>query len=165
MKKLILVFASVILVAGGVVLAANSIPSPDGTIYACYKNNNGQLRVVDDPQECLNSETAIFWSQSGVPGPQGPAGGLSDVTYAFADSVTADQMFASATAQCPTGTLATGGGWAMIGTIGVESNLDSFLVIANVPTDGTGWQVSIRRSGPTRGSREWGVRTFAICAL
>mgnify|MGYP001590448927 FL=1 len=86
------------------------------------------------------------------------------MTYAFADSAIADQMFASATAQCPANTVATGGGWAMQGTIGVGNGLDPFLALANTPTDGTGWQVSIRRSGPTGNGRAWGVRTFAVCA-
>ena len=161
MKNVILIFAGVLVVTGSVALAAHNNPNE---IHACYKNNNGKMRYVSDPIDCLNSETPISWDQSGVPGPTGPSGGLGNVTSAIADSTTADQIFAAATAQCPTGTLATGGGWTMLGTIGVGSNIDSFLVIANAPTDGTGWQVSLRRSGPTGSGRAWGVRTFAICA-
>ena len=182
MKSLVLIIAGVLVMTGSVAFAAHINPNE---IHVCYKNNNGQMRLINDPANCLNSETSISWNQTGVQGPVGPAGVpgpvgpsgpqgpigpvgpsgvLGNVTYAFADSTTADQIFAAATAQCPTGTLATGGGWNMIGTIGVGSNLDSFLVIANAPTDGTGWQVSIRRSGATGNGRAWGVRTFAICA-
>ena len=164
MKSLVLLFSVMLIAIGGVALAAHN---NSNEIHACYKNVNGQMRYVADPVDCLGSETPITWNVTGAPGtpgPVGPAGGLSNVTYAYADSTTADQMFAAATAQCPTGMFATGGGWTMIGTIGVGSNLDSFLVIANAPTDGTGWQVSIRRSGATGNNRAWGVRTFAICA-
>lgn len=188
MKSLILIFAGVLVMAGGVALAAHNNPDE---IHACYKNNNGQMRFVSDPADCLNSETSISWNQSGIPGPAGPSGipgpaglsgipgpagpsgipgpagpsgGLSGVTYAIADSTTADQRDAAATAQCPAGTLATGGGWTMLGIIGAGSNLDSFLVIANAPTNGTGWQVSIKRSGAAGNGRAWGLRTFAICA-
>jgi len=46
-----------------------------GVIYGCYKNENGQLRVIDlDIQSCLPSETLISWSQTGPQGPQGPQG-------------------------------------------------------------------------------------------
>lgn len=161
MKSLILILAGVLVVSGGVALASHNNPNE---IHACYKNNNGQMRFVSDPVDCLNSETSISWDQSGIPGPAGPSGGLSTVTFATADSTTADQIFAAATAQCPAGTLATGGGWTMLGTIGVGSNLDSFLVIANAPTNGTGWQVSLRRSGAAGSGRAWGLRTFVICA-
>ena len=179
MKSLILLFAVMLIATGGVALAAHNNPNE---IHACYKNVNGQMRYVADPVDCLGSETPVTWNTTGTPGtpgpigltgpvgsvgpmgPTGPAGGLSNVTYAYTDSTTADQTFAAATAQCPTGMFATGGGWTITGTIGVGSNLDSFLVIANAPTNGTGWQVSLRRSGATGNNRAWGVRTFAICA-
>lgn len=161
MKKLILIITVGLFMVAGVVLATHTNPNE---LHACYKNNNGQMRFVSDPANCLSSETAITWDQAGLPGPVGPAGGLSSVVTASTDSAIADQIFAAATAVCPAGRLATGGGWALQGTIGVGLNIDSFLVIANAPTDGTGWQVSMRRSGPLNG-RNWGVRTFAICAL
>jgi len=36
-------------------------------IHACYKNQNGQLRIVDTSQDTCkqNNETAISWNQSG----------------------------------------------------------------------------------------------------
>ena len=39
--------------AGGIAWAA--IPGPGGVIQGCYKENNGQLRVVDTVNDCLPS--------------------------------------------------------------------------------------------------------------
>lgn len=50
-----------------------AIPGADGTITACYKNVNGQLRVIDADtgSSCLPSETQLTWSQTGPEGPPG----------------------------------------------------------------------------------------------
>ena len=50
-----LVLAAALL--GGVAWA--TIPGTDGTIQGCYTTSNGNLRVVESPDECRNSETAI----------------------------------------------------------------------------------------------------------
>ena len=170
--------AAVVLVTGGVVLANHGgIPMDNSTdpILGCYKNQNptegkGALRVVpDNTVDCKQNETPIKWLAAvpGPPGLQGPPGGLNNVTFVFSDSVIADQTFAGGTsdaAVCPTGTLATGGGWSITGTIGVGSTIDPFRVMTSAPFGSMqGWQVFIRRSGALNG-RAWGVRTFAICA-
>ena len=51
-----------------------TIPGAGGVISACYKNVNGQLRVVDSPSDCQPSETALTWSQTGSTGPAGATG-------------------------------------------------------------------------------------------
>ena len=71
-------------VAGAIVgftaIANAAIPDSAGIIHACYANNNGDLRVVDDPATCKNNEIALQWGKTGpqgpqgVPGPQGPQG-------------------------------------------------------------------------------------------
>jgi hypothetical protein len=58
--------------AGGIAWAA--IPGPGGVIQGCYKQNNGQLRVVDVAGDCLPSELALNWNQQGIQGPSGPSG-------------------------------------------------------------------------------------------
>ena len=62
------------LLAGSVAVA--SIPDTAGVIHGCYKSNNGQLRIIDTAagDSCRNGETAISWSQTGQPGPQGIPG-------------------------------------------------------------------------------------------
>ena len=63
-----------VLGTGGAIAMA-AIPAADGTIHACFKNNNGDLRVVDDAAgSCKNNETAIEWNQRGLQGPPGPPG-------------------------------------------------------------------------------------------
>lgn len=46
----------------------------EDTIYACFKKNNGQLRVVNDPNDCRPSEILMTWNQIGPIGPEGPQG-------------------------------------------------------------------------------------------
>jgi hypothetical protein len=70
--------ATVGIVLGSGALALATIPAAGGTISGCFKNNSGDLRVIDVPAEsCKNGETAIQWNQSGprgAPGPQGTQG-------------------------------------------------------------------------------------------
>ena len=80
-----------VLVTAGVVggVAQGVIPSGN-TITACYKNENGQLRVIDPsasrgsrekglPGDCEKSETQIAWSAAGPAGAVGPAGAAGPV--------------------------------------------------------------------------------------
>jgi hypothetical protein len=62
-----------LLVAATVAVA--SIPDSNGVIHGCYNTSNGNLRVIDSANDnCRNSETAIFWNQTGPQGPAGPQG-------------------------------------------------------------------------------------------
>jgi hypothetical protein len=71
-KRLLAVVAALLglALAGGIAYAASS---GDGTIKACAKTENGQLRL-DGGTGCLPSETAVQWSQAGPQGLQGPPG-------------------------------------------------------------------------------------------
>lgn len=40
------------------------VPADDGFIHGCYKKVNGQLRVVDGPENCRPSEGSISWKAS-----------------------------------------------------------------------------------------------------
>jgi len=57
-----------------VALAAITVAQGSGIINACFKLQNGQLRLVSAAGQCLPSEQAISWNQEGVQGPQGPQG-------------------------------------------------------------------------------------------
>jgi len=57
-----------------VALAAITIAQGSGVINACFKVQNGQLRLVNAAGQCLPSEQPISWNQEGVQGPQGPQG-------------------------------------------------------------------------------------------
>jgi Collagen triple helix repeat (20 copies) len=60
------------------IIAFASIPGPNGVIYGCYNNVNGQFRIIDNSTaQCKNNETALNFNQTGPQGPQGiqgPAG-------------------------------------------------------------------------------------------
>jgi hypothetical protein len=64
----------------GTIAAAAAIPSADGVIHACYRENTGAVRLVDEGTACLPIESAISWNQKGPkgdpgePGPPGPQG-------------------------------------------------------------------------------------------
>jgi hypothetical protein len=73
-RTLVIVSAAVVVAAGVAQLTQASVGS-GGVIQACYKTQNGQLRVIDPAtQVCLPSETLISWNQTGPVGPQGPIG-------------------------------------------------------------------------------------------
>lgn len=60
-------------------------PTPNGNVInACFKKNNGQLRIVSNFGQCLPSEIAISWNivgPQGPPGPQGPSGVVATSTF------------------------------------------------------------------------------------
>jgi len=65
---------ALVAIAGAVTYAVADIGG-GGVINACYKTQNGQLRVIDPASDrCLPSETAISWSQTGPTGTRGPTG-------------------------------------------------------------------------------------------
>jgi hypothetical protein len=69
---------AVVAIAGGVTYAVADIGS-GGVINGCYKSQNGQLRLIDPAADnCLPSETAISWGQTGTQGPPGPKGDKGD---------------------------------------------------------------------------------------
>ena len=51
-----------------------TIPDGTGVIHACYANDSGSLRVVDNPTTCKNNEAPLAWSFTGPQGVQGPQG-------------------------------------------------------------------------------------------
>src|SRR6185503_18676131 len=77
--------AGAALAVGTAVVAAGSfafaaVPSPGGVINGCYNRSNGQMRVIDPPQQCTSAERALSWNAegptgaTGATGPTGPTG-------------------------------------------------------------------------------------------
>lgn len=54
--------------------AIGSIVGTDGAVNGCYKQQNGQLRVVASGEACGPSELPLQWSQKGPRGGTGPQG-------------------------------------------------------------------------------------------
>jgi hypothetical protein len=95
--------AVVVAVAGGVTYAVADIGG-GGVINACYKSQNGQLRLIDPATDhCLPSETSISWSQTGPQGPQGatgPPGAKGDPGPPGPAGAPATTLFAAVSADC-----------------------------------------------------------------
>src|SRR2546428_9315190 len=78
MKTLIVGLIAGAMLAGGVAYA--TIPDSGDVIHGCYKQSNGQLRVVESASDCVVSELPIAWNiqgpkgDTGSAGPQGPKG-------------------------------------------------------------------------------------------
>ncbi len=79
MKKFLLssIIAMVVIAFSSATMAAKQQPQvlmSGSVIYGCYKENNGQLRIVSAANQCVQGEIAISWNMEGPPGPQGPQG-------------------------------------------------------------------------------------------
>jgi len=83
MKKLSVTILSILFIftaasslcyAGNATLSATTSVIAGEILYGCYKKENGQLRLVNNTDQCLPSEMSISWNQKGAPGPQGSAG-------------------------------------------------------------------------------------------
>jgi hypothetical protein len=66
----LLVIALLVAFGGAGAVAAQA----DDVIYGAMKKNNGQLRIIDSPDDLLKSEELISWNRIGPQGPQGPSG-------------------------------------------------------------------------------------------
>jgi Collagen triple helix repeat (20 copies) len=170
--------------AGALALAAGvayaTIPDNQGVIHACYKIDNGQLRVVDTDGggSCGPSESALAWNQTGppgAPGPQGPKGdqgpqgaqgipgpqgdpgadgqpGISGYTVVHNSTGGADwNLFA--TVFCPAGTKVLGGG--------ASTDPDGDVTQSIPLTQPPGWYAFAHNTDPDPG---WSLSVTAICA-
>jgi hypothetical protein len=96
-------------------------------IFACVLKQSGQLRVVADLSECKPSEEPLSWNR------EGPPGTISlQIVHQTTDVPTseANRSFILASALCPSGTNATGGGFRV--------NSDGIYVKASQPIPGPG---------------------------
>ncbi len=66
--------AALVVAVAGVGGAAYAVIPDGNVIRACYKQNYGDLRVVDSASQCRTGETALEWGQQGAQGEPGPAG-------------------------------------------------------------------------------------------
>jgi hypothetical protein len=150
-----------------------TIPGGDGVIHGCYAKSGGTLRVIDaSVTKCKDGETALSWSQAGIPGPEGdpgepgPAGpqgepgapgvpgGLAGYEVVFAKSDTNSNTHKEVVADCPNGKLAVGGG-PSLGPNDVEVAVES-----SHPA-GDGWAVSAHEVIPTDAA--WTLTMQFVC--
>ena len=75
---------AVLVVCGGVAIAAGAIPGTDGVIHSCYRPGFGgalpNLRVIDADAgaQCNRNEKALSFNQQGIKGDTGAAGPKGD---------------------------------------------------------------------------------------
>jgi hypothetical protein len=75
--RTLIVLGAAALLALAVGIAGAAIPdSNDGEIHACFKKNQGQLRVIDAEAgtTCGPAEEELVWSKTGPTGATGPTG-------------------------------------------------------------------------------------------
>jgi len=88
MKRWIVVASLGFLVLGVFVLPRLAQTQQQTVLYAAVKKNNGQMRLISNPSECLPSEYVISWNQAGLQGPQGPPGAMqSPLVIGFSDFI------------------------------------------------------------------------------
>lgn len=175
-RRRIAVAAGLLLVAAlSAGIARAMIPDAAGTIHACYKSKNGQLRVVEAAGDCLKNEQSLDWQQvgpSGAQGPQGPQGqqgqqgpqggpgsdglGVSGYQIVTASGTTVLQngnASGSAAAVCPQLTTLVGGGYELPSSadVTVSHNNATYLV------SGDEWVVDVR------GSAVVSFTAYAVC--
>jgi hypothetical protein len=158
------------LLGTGVVAVVSAHGGDASLIHSCVKPN-GQITIIGASASCVGKEAPLDWAIQGEPGPAGadgeqgppgPAGGVSGLEQVTQSG--GGGAIALATANCPPGKVALGGGFQIIGgDVG-----DEFSTIQNRPnidpdlgTQPNGWFVLIKR---TSGSDGWSVTAFVVCA-
>lgn len=162
MKRKLLAIGVIALVgvlAGSVAYA--SIPGPDGVIHGCRENNLGLITVIDSAATCPTGWTSVNWNQTGAPG----ISGYEVVTVSSAASGAFDEE-RHATAQCPTGKIAIGGG-ANISNSGTTTQWPSLPVLtvndhSDNGNDLTAWTVTYQIRPGTVGTV---IQARAFCAV
>jgi hypothetical protein len=165
---MLVVGGAAVAVSGGVAWAA--IPDGSGQIHGCYKNGNGDLRVIDPSAggACKASESPLAWSQTGPAGPPGAAGATHVTIRTFTATLPAAGS-STFTALCNPGEVATGGGWRMDGP--VPSGPPPVTVLGTVPQSSApepsagetpiGWKVV---GAASQDGAPHDVTAFATCA-
>ena len=161
--------ATTLVVLLGAGIASATIPDSGGTIHGCYKNVGGDLRVIDPGTgaTCSPSETSLGWSQTGAKGRPGRRVRKESRAHRVHRGLTASPTTRSSTAQattavegsgaatafvsadCPSGTTATGGGFEIPASANVTP--------VNSSSDGQAWLVE------ATGDAGVTVKVFAVC--
>jgi len=156
-------------------IAKAMIPDAAGTIHACFKSKNGQVRVVQAAGDCLNSEQSLDWRQvgpTGAQGAQGPQGaqgqqgpqgdtgpdglgvtGYQIVTQTGTTTTHGSDAWDTASAVCPQLTTLVGGGYELpsAADVTVRGNSATYLV------SGDEWNVEVW------GSAGVSFTAYAVC--
>jgi len=155
-----------------------TIPGGDGVIHGCYAKSGGTLRVIDaSVTNCKAGETALDWSQHGIPGPTGdrgapgPAGpqgdpgapgGLAGQQLVSAQSGETSDRFKQVIAECPTGKVAVGGGAEVRNADGSHVSIPEVVLDGSFPGNFRNWVGQAHAATPT--DEDWTLVVTIICA-
>jgi hypothetical protein len=183
-RKIVVVAAAALFVAGGgTAVAAVMSGSPvdnSGVIHGCWSDNaikGSHVFVLQDAgTTCPKGTTAISWNQagaSGPAGPQGPPGVVGEVyrqnSVSFPVGLTPPGI-ETVSVSCPQGDVATGGGFALSGPMGIGGNatekwipvFDDATTPNGVPS---GWEVGLTETGtPGDISSNYVLNSYVYCA-
>lgn len=74
-QRNIIVFAVAAIAVLSLPLAVTALTAPsDDTITACVLDANGDVRIVNSPDDCRQQERVLTWNEEGPQGPVGPQG-------------------------------------------------------------------------------------------
>jgi hypothetical protein len=140
------ILAGITLVTAAAIVFA-TVPDANKIIHGCYRNPNGDLRVIDDALEtCRPNETAISWSQSGIVGYE---------VVSRTESVPSG-VGVVAIAHCTLGKRVLGGGYHLTGDLRVNQSFPQ--VTGGVANS---WQVSVSNSSGFTAN----LTAYAVCAM
>jgi len=155
-------------------IASAAIPSGDGTIYACYDKQSGQVRLYDPagnlPKTCGPKEVSVTWNAQGTAGTAGEDGqdgqdGVSGYETVYAESeMNSSNTDKMAVAACPSGKSPLGGGAAVRGPEegGGQLVVHGVGLVDSRPYSG-GWTARAQAFVPA--DTEWLLAVWAICAV
>lgn len=136
----------------------NSIPANRLTASA-----RASLKGQRGPQGFPGNDGAP--GQQGPPGPQGPAGGfdLSSIHYYTGTTIEmAPGTDGTATASCPSGSKATGGGFKSDVWYGANPYGSLYMTDEGPLANGTGWYIYLYNSASATDNAD--VTAYAVCA-
>jgi hypothetical protein len=156
------------LVVGGAAIAQTN---DSAVITACVHKQTGNVRIVNGPSACTETESPTTWNQRGPEGPQGAAGptgpqgpageqgpaGPASIRYGAGGTLLTEPGEYEATAGCDEDEVVIGGGAAITDEFSI---LDGFLR-ASYPING-GWAAAALVNQDPEGLA-W-LKVWALCA-
>lgn len=165
--------AVVVVAAAGSPLGVAAATDGPAEYKACLSASKTLYNVLVNPRSgpsCRSGDKVIRWNQQGPRGPQGPQGPEgppgADAEGGFNTVTTNRQVIGGgvgatgliATADCPDGSVATGGGFA-VGTF------EPYTVVYSTPVVETahpvGWQVKVQFASNT--TAESSLTAYVVC--
>jgi len=173
-RKVITGAAALIIATGsGVAAAAVMSDGPvdsSGVIHGCWSDKaiKGSHAFVlqDAGTNCPNGTTAISWNQAGPPGVVGEVYRQNSVSFPVGLTPPGVQYVA---VSCPQGYVATGGGFALSGPMGIGGNatekwipyVDDATLLNGVPT---GWEAGVAETGTPGNGTNYILNAYVYCA-